>query len=146
MAVANAKVTIGGISGALAQLESGVDNSQKVLEVYGTIAIDATPSTYAPGGLAIVSALNVALNGWAQEQVKASPLKTGDTGPTPFIVYVESVSGSGYTYQWNKATNKLQIFQGGAGASAPQAEIPTAAIPAAVSGDSLAFEARFVRK
>jgi hypothetical protein len=39
----------------------------------------------------------------------------------------------------------LQIFQGGASASNPLAEIPTSTIPANVSGDVIGFRAEFAR-
>lgn len=146
MAVANAKVTVGGTSGALGILEDGHDNSQKIHEVYGSCAIDASPATYAAGGIPIVNAANVALNGWANEKIKVSPLKTGDTGPTPIIAYFESTTGSGYWYVWNSSTNKLQIFTTGSAAGNAAQELATGAIPAAVSGDTILVEAKFVRK
>lgn len=146
MAVANAKVTVGGTSGPLGILD-GTDNSQKLIEAYGTIAIDASPSTYTTGGIPLVNAANVALNAWANEKIKASPIKASDTGPTPLIVYIESTTGSGFWYTYNSTTNKVQIFTTGTATQAPAAELANAAaIPAGVSGDSIFFEAKFVRR
>ena len=147
MATALAKITLGGTSGAFAQFQDGVDNDQRLLWAYGTCAVDANPATYATGGLAIVKALNTALNGWAQEQIKVSPLKTGDTGPTPLFAWFISLAGSGFVYQWNQATNKFQIFTSNGAAPNPLLEFTNAAaIPAGVSGDTIFFVAAFVRK
>jgi len=107
---------------------NGVDNTQKMTIVYGTIAIGANPLTYAAGG--------VVLSFSGIEQIKSSQ--------TPVIVYIESVSGSGYTYCWNKATGKLQIFTGGA-AQSPLTEFTAGVVPAGVSGDTIAFEAHFLK-
>lgn len=151
MPTAVAHVTIGGTSGPLGLLEGGHGNTQKFIEVYGTISIDASPATYATGGLALVNALNAALSAWASENIKGvSQMKTGDAGPTPLIVYCESTTGSGFWYVWNNSSGpagKLQILTTGTATQAPAAELTnTSAIPAGVSGDTIFFEAKFVRR
>ena len=99
--------------------------------VRGTCAISASPATYTPGG--IVMNLN-------QSNVKASRTPTGVT-----------VTGqSGYVYSYVKGTDNsnglLKIFAQTSGAAAgdPLAEIPTAAIPAAVSSDTIGFTAQYL--
>lgn len=143
MAVANAKVTIGGT--LVPKNFDGIDNTQSLQEVYGTIAVDASPATYATGGIPLVNANNVALDAWSQEPIKATP-PAGATKQQPLIVYIESLSGSGFIYGWNRSTNKLQIFTSNGAAPAALAEFTNAAaIPAGVSGDAIFVEAKFLR-
>lgn len=87
---------------------------------WGRITIPPAPATYATGGLPIV---------WSSVQNFPGPF-------APYMVRFYSVAGNGaYTYLWNAATGNIQIFTAGA-------ELANAlAIPAAVSGDTIRFEA-----
>jgi hypothetical protein len=127
MATATTTVTV-------AAYPKGISNDQRMQIVHGTVAIQAASATYAAGGLAI---------SWAAEPIKAQL----DSSSKPIIAWAEfqSVSGSGYVYIYNTSTNKLQIFTGAA-AQSPLTELTdAAAIPAAVSGDTIAFRVEFVR-
>jgi hypothetical protein len=112
------------------------DETQKLLHLFGTVVIDANPATYAPGGLVCTFA--------GFDLVKSAYV------PIEVRAWSEPTSGtpSGYDYQYVRGTllsnGKLIVLQCG-GAAAPSAEIPTAAIPAAVSGDTIRFHAIFAR-
>jgi hypothetical protein len=108
---------------------NGMDNTQRRSIVRGTLAISASPGTYPSGGFSLATVF------------KLEPIRNVSGVPAGLFVY--SVSGSGYTYVWIRSTNKLMIQQGAASASNPNAEIPVAAIPAGVSGDTIEFEAEF---
>ncbi len=57
----------------------------------------------------------------------------------PYSAHFESIEGSGYTYQWDQAADTLRIFEAGT-------ELTNgAAVPAAVTGDVIAFDAYFVK-
>lgn len=115
----------------------GKDNTQRRLHLSGVVAISASPGTYATGGLALSwVALTNSLTG-------ASEL-LDTTSTTPIMAYFTSISGSGFVYGWNKATNKIQIFTGAA-AQSTLTELTAAAMPAGVSGDVIEFDASFVR-
>lgn len=132
MAVATATVTV-------SAFPNGQTNDERFIHVLGTIAISASPATYATGGLAL----------------SFTPLASDSGGfisvlpdnATPVMVYIDSVGGGLFEYGWNKANNKIQIFAASAGAAgtAPFVELGAVAIPAGVSGDTIAFEALFVR-
>jgi hypothetical protein len=108
---------------------SGYDNSQRMQTVRGTVAIGASPATYATGGV---------LLSWKIEGIKS-------TSGSPIQVTFGSNTGSGYVYNWIKSTNAIQILTGAA-AQSPQTELTNgASIPAAVSGDTIWFEAVFAR-
>jgi hypothetical protein len=95
--------------------------------VIGTIAIGASPLTYAAGG--IVMSLFGAL-------IKASR--------TPDMVIVQGQSGYVYVYVPGSdgSNGLLKVFQQSAATSA-LTEVPTAAVPAGVSGDTITFLAIF---
>lgn len=127
----------------------GIDNSQRVIYVYGTVAVQASPATYATSagvGLPIV---------WTGllQQVSNLPLETQGSNVNPVAVYFTSAGTSGTTvggfgYAWNKATNGFQILAASAGlaGTATTEEFPAStAIPASVSGDTILFEAIFIR-
>lgn len=124
--MANATATI-----SVNAFPNGKDNSMDHMQVYGTVAISASPATYPTGGLALA---------W-----------TDPTIPTPFnpfYVEFQSQSASGYVYRWNASSGNFQIMAdaGGAAGAAPLEELPNAtAIPAGVSGDTIAFHAVFQR-
>lgn len=116
----------------------GVDNTQRMTIIRGTVAIGASPLTYTTGGIAIVSASNATQSGWAQEPIKV-------TSDTPIECEFYSVAGSGFVYTWNQASNTLQIFTGAAAQSALTELTGGGAIPAGVSGDTIRFTATFLR-
>jgi hypothetical protein len=109
---------------------NGFDNTQRRQIVRGTIAISASPGTYPTGGFSLAGII-------VNEGIKS-------TDAVPAALYFTSVSGSGYTYVWNRANNKLQIFTGSA-AQSPATELSAAATPAGVSGDVIELEAQFPR-
>jgi hypothetical protein len=55
----------------------------------------------------------------------------------------ESVSGSGFIYQYNKTTATVQIFTGAA-AQAGLTELSAGALPTGVTGDTIEFESQYV--
>jgi hypothetical protein len=107
---------------------NGYDNTQRRAIVRGTLAISASPGTYPTGGFSLAPVFKL-------EAIK-------NVSGVPAGLFIYSVSGSGYIYVWNRANNKLMVFQSGASAT-PQGELPAAATPAGVSGDTIEFEAEF---
>lgn len=128
MAVATATLT-------LYPYPKGVDNTQRRKIVQGTCAIQASPATYATGGLAIT---------WSQIAPSASADGLTEPTATPLLAEFFSVGGTGFIYGYNKSTGKLQIFTGAAAQSA-LTELSAAAVPAGVSGDTIEFYAEFIR-
>lgn len=133
MATATAIVTLTAGTNAL----SAVDQGQRDEYLYGTIAVQASPATYATGGLTVSFA--------GFDGVKSS------YPPLEVRVWSEPATGapSGYVYQFLRgttlATGRLAIMQS-AGSAAPLVEITdAAAIPAGVSGDTIRFRATFNR-
>lgn len=109
-------VDVGGIKGLR------VFNDIDMAHVWGHIAIQAGPTgTYVTGGLPIT---------WTAVQ--------GYPGRfPPYNVTFFSVAGNlAYQYLWNATTGNIQIF-----AAAGTELANAAAIPAAVSGDTIRFEA-----
>jgi len=97
------------------------------LLVCGALAVDAAADTYAAGGLALGAA-----------EFRGKLLLSAESKPKYMLV-----SGiAGYHYEYKVSTGKLFIRQSAAAAN-PEAEIPTAAVPAAVSGDTISFMALF---
>jgi hypothetical protein len=103
--------------------------------VVGTIAISASPATYATGGIP----MNL-----FQPLIKA-------TFP-PLLVIVQGqgagTTGTLFVYEYipgaDASAGLLKIFTGGAGSTAVLAEFTnTTAIPADVSGDTITFLAIF---
>jgi hypothetical protein len=120
---------------------NGINNTQRRQTLYGTIAIGASPLTYATGGIQL-SFLGV-------KDASGQVVQIDSASTLPAILWLQGVGGSGYTYTWNQPTNKLQIFT--VDATATGTEYPLieftngAAIPAGVSGDTIVFEADFIR-
>lgn len=108
-------VDLGGIKGYR------VFNDIDMAHAWGHLVIPPSPATYTAGGLPIT---------WSS--VQGFPSSTF----APYMVKFWSVAGNGaYTYLWNATTGNIQIFTAGA-------ELANAlAIPAAVSGDTIRFEA-----
>jgi hypothetical protein len=86
------------------------DVTQDCVTYYGTVTFSASGDTYATGGL-------LPLTGFAMANL----------GPyanrTPLYVDFQSTAGSGWWYQWNYGTGKLQIFGGGASGAATTSNI-----------------------
>lgn len=106
----------------------GSDSTQRRIIQWGKFSFTVSPATYTTGGF-----------------VPVYPVEAVSTPQSPVMVYVETVGGSGYSYLWNKATGKIQIFTGAA-AQSPGTELTSgAAIPAAVSSDVIQYEAHFLK-
>ena len=113
-----------------------VESGQKYFRVYGTVAISASPATYATHGIVMdMSKLNIPSSSVpAFVEVISAPA----SGTSP----------SGYVYQFcpgtTQANGNLCIFQtGSATTGVPLGELAAAAIPAGVSGDAISFVAYF---
>jgi hypothetical protein len=80
------------------------DAGQDTIIYYGTITFSASTDTYATGGIAPLTGFGLT-----------------NLGPygnrTPLAVWVQSNSGTGWNYQWNVGTGKLQVFASAAGSS-----------------------------
>ncbi len=61
----------------------------------------------------------------------------------PDSMWIESVSGSGFIYGYNKANATVQIFTGAA-AQSPLTELSAGALPSGVTGDIIEFLAEYV--
>ena len=58
---------------------------------------------------------------------------------SPIKVEIEGIAG--YKYEWDAANAKMLTRYGGAAVSNPMAQIPAAAYPAGVTGDTITFTA-----
>ena len=115
---------------AVATLTTTVTTSRLTDSGYmfrGNIAVSVNPDTYATGGIPFN------LN---QSNVKASR--------TPENVVVQGSAGYIYSYVYgsDNSNGLLKIFQQSA-ATSPLTEIPAAAIPAAVSSDTIKITANY---
>lgn len=108
---------------------SGKDMTQRRFHTYGTVAINASPATYAAGGLVFSFAAPV----------------FDVSSQTPIDLDIKSVSGSGYVYVWVKSTNKIEIYTGAAAQSPLTQLTDGATIPTAVSGDTIVYHAQFLK-
>lgn len=108
---------------------NGRDNTMNHAVHFGTIAVDASPATYATGGLSI---------NWTTPN-------DDRYSQAPMYVQVYSKTGSGFVYVYNYTTQKLQIFTGAAAQSALTELTNAAAIPAGVSGDTIGYRAEWLR-
>ena len=111
--------------------ETIVSNDQKLQYVYGVVKISAATDTYATGGLALNSVL------LSIADIQSSTGK-------PLQVWITSVNGSGYTYQWNQSTGKMQIFQCAASGS-PNSEYGNGTALTNPFADVINFEAIYQR-
>jgi hypothetical protein len=115
----------------------GLDETKNQAVIYGLATFSASPDTYVAGGIAI---------NWGQcGSMKFSSKGDGTNAGTPHYAVFYSATGSGYYYAWNRATEKLIILTGAAAQSPFTPLTDGAAIPAAVSGDTIAFKAEFWR-
>lgn len=122
---------------------SAQDSDQHSQWMYGTIAVSASPATYATGGL------GTAVTGSIVWTVSDFP-KVFTLVPKDVLLYSAAPAGTtvgGFGYLWNKSTNKFLIMAATtvvAGTGAQQQEMTNlTAIPANVSNDVIRFEARF---
>jgi hypothetical protein len=115
------------------------DNTQRIEHVFGTLAIGASPATYAAGGIACSFAGFDAIKATsAPISVDVSSQPAAGSGAAAKFIY-QFLPGSG------QANGLLQIFTGAAAQSGLTELTDGAAIPAGVSGDAIAFHARFNR-
>lgn len=110
---------------------------QETVTFSGTVTFSAATDTYLTGGL-------LPLTGFALKNL----------GPyadrTPLAVYVGSQAGSGWGYEYNAGTGKLQIIAGGGSGTAAPGELTSGtALNAATPNiftDVVNFQAIFPRK
>jgi hypothetical protein len=131
--MANATVTL-----KVFPFPQGIDNTQRRVKASGQAAISANPNTYPTGGLPMVWTSMV-------DQLSGAAVQLNTNQTIPIMVYLTSVGGSGYEYNWNKSTNKLQIFTGAAAQAALTELTGGTVIPAAISSDVIEFDAEFAR-
>lgn len=91
------------------------DKRQRTVAYYGLIMFSAAGDAYAAGGIAPTSGFALAQLGPYADR-------------TPLYVNVKSRNGSGWTYLWNVATGKLQIFSGNSSGSATTGEAELTAV------------------
>lgn len=95
--------------------------------VFGTLAVDASPDTYATGGIALAAA-----------NFRGKVALSAEAKPRFMLI----MGKAGYHYEYDRAGDKLLIRQGVA-AGSPLAELSAAAVPATVSSDVVNFVAVF---
>ena len=127
-------------------LTGGEDSAQHSQWMYGTIAVSASPSTYATGGLS-----GLASGGGIIWAVGDFP-KVANLVPKDVYFYSGALAGGtvgGFGYFWNKAANKFQVqaaFTVTSGTGPQGIEMTNGtAIPANISNDVIRFEARFLK-
>lgn len=114
----------------------GLDGTQNRRYLHGLLVITAT--TYAAGGV-----LPASYSAIKDQSGALVPLDTQNINPD--TVWLQSISGSGFSYAYNKATGKIQIFTTGTATQSPAAELANGAVPAGVIADIIEFEAQWVR-
>jgi hypothetical protein len=114
-----------------------LDMTQARRMLHGLLVI--TTTTYAAGG--VLPASYSAIKDASGQLV---PLDTLNINPD--TMWLQSISGSGYAYVYNKATGKIQIFVNSGTAQNPQAELAAGAVPTGVINDVIEFEAEWVRQ
>jgi hypothetical protein len=112
----------------------GLDESQKVINVYGVFTASGS---YTLGGdtLDFTKVTN--------------PIIPSSYVPLQVYIQSQNPSGvSGYLYSWRPGTTlangKMQVFTSGASGS-PHSELAAGAYPVGVTGDAIVFSAVFVR-
>lgn len=78
----------------------------------------------------------------------ANVASAAETGIAVLVIgadteWEESVSGSGYTYQYNKTFATVQIFTTGTASGSPMSELTPGALPAGVIADIIEYESQF---
>ena len=108
---------------------------QRTITYFGVVAIVGS-GNYVSGGIPVTSA----------KAPVVAPLgqNTPYADRAPVVAQVQSNTGSGFVYQYNTPTQKLQIFTGAA-AQSPLTELSAGALPAGVTGDTIGFELIFQR-
>lgn len=96
-----------------------------VMKLFGTLAIDADPAVYVANGIDFSGFTGL-------------PGVAGN----PLSMQVEGLSG--YIFKYVPSTGKLMIFDVHLVAPSPLEELTDAAIPAAISGDTIDFVAEFL--
>ena len=105
----------------------------------GTVTFSAAADTYLTNGLLAASGFDLKSMGPYADR-------------SPMSIYIYSIAGSGWQYQWVQSTLKMKIFSGNSSGSATTAaaELPNAtALNAATPNiftDVVRFEARFPRR
>lgn len=118
----------------------GLSEGNDFVIIHGTIAVQAASATYAAGGLAL------SWSGLGSNRFSSKG--DGTNAGTPYFVVVRSqgpVSTNDYVYEWNRATEKLQIYTGAAAQTGLTELTDGATIPSGVSGDHICFAAWFKR-
>lgn len=112
-----------------------VEAGQKYFRVFGTVAINASPATYATGGLVMdMSQLGVPSDAVPQF-VDVQSMPAAGTSPSGFVY--------NFCPGTTQANGKLAIFES-AGSAAALAEFGNgSAIAAGISGDAISFVAYF---
>lgn len=114
---------------------AGYDNTQRNEIVRGTISV--TSGAYPSGGYALT---------WNQDGIKSlGPGGSPPLYPFPIDVTFKSIASppSGYNYLWDGTTGALRVYN--LGVSPPVFAEISGTVPAAVSGDTIAFTAYFSR-
>lgn len=113
----------------------GIDQTATRMVLRGTLAWAA--GTYATGG--------ILPNNPPYLDVSGQAVLLPTLNLQPDSVNFKSVAGSGFVYQRNNSTGKIQIFVTGAAAGDPLEELAAGALPSGVTGDTIEFEASWVK-
>lgn len=118
----------------------GKDLSSQRIWLHGLLTITAT--TYAAGGILPTSYANI-----LDQSGQKVQLATYNVNPDD--LWLQSISGSGFSYSYNKATGKIQIwvlpFPVQSAVNTGLVEYSNAALSAAVLADIVTFEGQWVR-
>lgn len=115
----------------------GLDHTQTRVYLHGSLAF--TTQTYTPGGI---------LPTWGTiKDVSGQIVLLDSLNVNPDTVWIQSVSGSGFQYQYIKNTGKIEIFGSGSGtANSPAAvELTAITLPAGVLSDVIEVELEWVK-
>lgn len=120
----------------------GIDNTQRCTYARGTVSIGGS-GNYVAGGIPITWTFDAGL------KVVGNPFQVTFFSEGYVYNSTASLLIGGYEYIWNVANNTLQIMalsSGSAGSSPAYQELGNGdSIPAAVTNDTIAFEAVFVK-
>jgi hypothetical protein len=111
-----------------------LDMTQTRIFMYGTVTFSGS---YTTGG--ILPVYQPIANAAGQNVLVA----TLNTNPDELWIY--SYGGSGYTYSYNKATGKIQVFVTGTASGDPLNELASGSM-AGVIADVIHFEAEWVKQ
>ena len=113
----------------------GLDQTQTRRILRGLLVWAA--GTYATGGI-LPSYVGI-----KQQNGEIVPLDTINVAPDS--MWIQTISGSGYTYDYVKSTGKIVILVTGSASGNPQQELAAGALPAGVVNDVIEFEASWAR-